>query len=402
MPKSKLSQEEIDKICLENNSMFSIGWWRMVVKYIFFAAIAVTIYFVFKNYLHIAATVFLMAAVLTYLLQPLVTVILSSTKYQESQLAKTFAVLFIYIILTSGIIVFGKSIQITLESDWQDLRHTFSLWFLSGQLPQHYKNIVNWYVQTVPEDIRMNIAQQAKNELQNPDNSLITNMLAWLLLWGQKTINSLGMLIEFIFVPLLAFYFLTDSHKIREQVMDFFPKEKRKTVLGYSAGMGKILQHYVRGQAILCSIAWIVVTIATLLMGIKGALLLGIIAGLSRAIPVIGPIIGGIPLLSAVLLLPDSSGATFWWVLIGFSLLHLFESKILMPRILGEHLGLHPVLVIGSLLVGYSMMGFLGMFIAPPVLAIIIFILKVRRGEMKLHENDIQQILEEVPDPVSV
>jgi len=398
MPKTNLSQEEIDKICAENNPMFSIGWWRMVVKYLFYAFVAIFIYLIFKNYLHIAATVFLMAAVLTYLLQPLVAAVLSSSKYQDSPIAKAIAVLFIYVILIAGIIVFGKSIQVSLQDDWRDLRHIFSVWILSGQLPQHYQNIVSWYVNTIPEDIRISIAAQLKSQLQNPDNTMITNLLAWIMQWGQKTINSLGMLIEFIFVPLLTFYFLTDSHKIRDQIMDFFPIERRKTVIGYSVGMGKILQHYVSGQAILCSIAWIVVTIATLLLGIKGALLLGIIAGLSRAIPVIGPVIGGIPLLSAVLLLPDSSGSTFWWVLIGFTLLHLFESKYLMPRILGEHLGLHPVLVIGSLLIGYSMMGFLGMFIAPPVLAMIIFVLKVRRGEAKLHEHEIKEVPEVVPD----
>jgi predicted PurR-regulated permease PerM len=388
MPKTNLSQDEIDKICSDNNSMFSIGWWRMVVKYLFYAFVATIIYFIFKKYLHIAATVFLMAAILTYLLQPLVTILLSSSKYQNSPIARVIAVLFIYAILTAGIIFFGKSIQDNVKKDWNDLHIAFSAWITSGQLPQHYQNIVKWYINSIPQDIRNNIADQLKSQLQNPDNAMITNFLSWILLWGQKTIKSFAMLIEFIFVPLLAFYFLTDSHKIRDQVMDLFPKERRKTVIGYSVGMGKILQHYVKGQAILCSIAWIVVTIATVLLNIKGALILGIIAGISRAIPVIGPVIGGIPLLAAVLLLPNSSGSTFWWVLIGFTLLHLFESKVLMPRILGEHLGLHPVLVIGSLLIGYSLMGFLGMFIAPPILAMIIFVLKVRRGEMNLHEHE--------------
>ena len=196
---------------------------------------------------------------------------------------------------------------------------------------------------------------------------------------AKKAGQWIALLIELIFVPLVAFYFLTDASRIREQALFFVPKRHRHAVLQYSSEMDRILRRYMHSQVILCAVAWVVVTIALLLMGIPGALLLGIIAGVARAIPVIGPFVGGVPVLAAVLFNPQWAGA-FWWVLIAFTALHFFESKFLMPRILGDKLGVHPVMVIISLLVGYEMLGLLGMFLAPPAVAMIRFILALRRG----------------------
>ena len=148
----------------------------------------------------------------------------------------------------------------------------------------------------------------------------------------------------------------------------------------YAAGIDGILRQYIKGQLLLCVIAWFVVTLSLVLLRIPGALVLGLVAGLSRGIPIIGPIVGGIPLLAAVLWNTASTHA-FWWVLLGFVLLHLIESKYLMPRILGSSLGIHPVLIIVSLIIGYAILGLLGMFLAPPAVAMIRFVVTLRRSQ---------------------
>ena len=118
-------------------------------------------------------------------------------------------------------------------------------------------------------------------------------------------------------------------------------------------------------------------TVALLIMHIPGALLLGLVAGVSRGIPLIGPTCrlhpgaGGGVVEPARRLLVD---------VIGFIILHLFESKYLMPRILGDSLGIHPVLIIIALLIGYEILGLLGMFLAPPAIAMIRFIVTTQRN----------------------
>jgi predicted PurR-regulated permease PerM len=95
-------------------------------------------------------------------------------------------------------------------------------------------------------------------------------------------------------------------------------------------------------------------------------------------VPIVGPVVAGVPI---VLLASLKSPVLGFWVLVGYSFLHFFESKYLMPRVLGFHLGIHPVLVIVSLLVGYELFGIVGMFVAVPLVAIAKLVMKQQRGD---------------------
>jgi predicted PurR-regulated permease PerM len=89
--------------------------------------------------------------------------------------------------------------------------------------------------------------------------------------------------------------------------------------------------------------------------------------------------VGAIPIIIVLLLAKDWS--TSLWVLLAFTLLHVLESKFLMPAVLGRQLRLHPVLIIVSLLIGAQVGGLLGMFLAAPVLAVIRTLVEDRRHE---------------------
>jgi predicted PurR-regulated permease PerM len=98
------------------------------------------------------------------------------------------------------------------------------------------------------------------------------------------------------------------------------------------------------------------------------ALTLGLLAGLTRAIPIIGPIIGGIPIIILTLVTAGPTAAVA--VLAFFTFLHFAESKFVMPLVIGERMNLHPVIIIVVLLIGQEFAGLLGMFFAPPLAAL--------------------------------
>ena len=98
---------------------------------------------------------------------------------------------------------------------------------------------------------------------------------------------------------------------------------------------------------------------------------LAVLAGVTRAIPIIGPIIGGIPIIMLVALQFPNNLMVAVHVLIFFSALHFIESKLILPILIGERVKLHPVTVIVVLLLGVEFFGLFGMFLAPPVAAII-------------------------------
>lgn len=349
-------------------------WWRVLLNVLLIAAVAVVLFVVFEKYFRTAATVLLLAGVLTYLLQPAVEWLVRASRIRKIHTVRITAVLLIYFLIAGIIFGMGAMVVGTMRQQFTDLRTTFT----QGHLPVQVERLMAWYESTVPGDIRQQIADDMQRELKKAE--FTQQVAAWTLGMAKRISQWVWFIVELIVVPIIAFYFLTEAGMIREQVLFFVPKRHRERVTRYADGMDQIIRKYIQGQIALAAIAWAVVTIGLLALGVPGALLLGVFAGLSRAIPMFGPVVGGIPVLGAVLLHPQTAGF-FWPVLIGFTALHLFESKYLMPRILGDHLGLHPIIIIVALLVGYEFLGLLGMFIAPPVVAIIRFILAVRRGE---------------------
>ena len=90
---------------------------------------------------------------------------------------------------------------------------------------------------------------------------------------------------------------------------------------------------------------------------------------MTRAIPIIGPIFAGIPIV--LLALVTRGMAVAAGVLVFFSILHFVESKFILPLLVGDRLDLHPVVIIVVLLIGEEFGGLLGMFFAAPVAALV-------------------------------
>ncbi len=184
---------------------------------------------------------------------------------------------------------------------------------------------------------------------------------------GHQTAH-LGFIVELLLIPVLAFYFLADGNAIRREAGILFPRRFRAPLKRMGEQFDHILDGYVRGQVWMCLIAWVLVTLTLWALGVPHAFTLGFIAGLTRAIPVIGPLLGAIPLLLACLFYTQSVQTT-GILLFAFTMMHFLESKVLLPKIVGHHVDLHPVTVILALLVGMEFFGALGVILAVPIAA---------------------------------
>jgi predicted PurR-regulated permease PerM len=192
--------------------------------------------------------------------------------------------------------------------------------------------------------------------------------------WLQHQGKHVGFLVELLLVPVLAFYFLSDGRAIRTEVRLLLPAAYRPRIARMAEHFDYVLDGYVRGQIWMCVIAWVLVTITLWALKVPHAVTLGLIAGLTRAIPVIGPLLGAIPLL-LVCLFYTKSVETTSILLGGFTAMHFLESKVLLPKIVGHHVDLHPVSVILSLLIGMEFFGVIGVFLAVPIAAVLKIIL---------------------------
>ena len=112
--------------------------------------------------------------------------------------------------------------------------------------------------------------------------------------------------------------------------------------------------------------------IAYTLLGLPGALLLGLIAALTEAIPIVGPLLGAIP---AVLVAATVSPELAVVVAGVYVVIQLIEGSVLVPIVMRNTIGISPLLVLVSLLVGAAVGGFVGAFLAVPIAASIEIVL---------------------------
>ncbi|MDQ2800057.1 MAG: AI-2E family transporter [Armatimonadota bacterium] len=197
--------------------------------------------------------------------------------------------------------------------------------------------------------------------------------MPWLQSLLLATVTGIARIVDLILIPVLAFYFVLDGHALRNEFLAVLPRRRVRETLALMRESSAIMRTYIIAQLWLCVIAGVVVYIGLSLIHMPYALVLGLLAGFTRAIPIIGPILGGIPIVLLAAVLPPEHGggiALALKVLVFFSGLHLFESKLLMPKFIGHRIHLHAAVVIIVLLIGAEFFGLLGMFLAAPLAAI--------------------------------
>lgn len=171
---------------------------------------------------------------------------------------------------------------------------------------------------------------------------------------------------ELLLIPILAFYFLLDLPVLRDELLGFLPFGTRRIVLVAGRRADRIVAGYVRAQLILMLISGAAISIGLAVLGVHYPLLLGIFAGLTRAIPIIGPVLGAIPIVAIAALQSPAAALT---VLIFFTVVQVAETQIVLPKIIGHELRLHAVTILLALLIGNALFGLMGMFLAPPAAA---------------------------------
>lgn len=256
------------------------------------------------------------------------------------------------------------SIRILLTPFQSEMRALIANWpQYQQEMEQFAQDVQEWY-KTLPPDVRRLIESQNVTGVVELSRQWVTGVVT-------STVTVVGHIVEIVLIPVLAFYFLTDSRNIKHEFVALIPRRWWRDTLWLMRQANLILENYVIGQIILCLIAGVVVGIGLALLGVKYVLVLAVLAGLTRAIPIIGPILGGIPIVLLVVLQYPHNLMVAVHVLLFFTALHFIESKLILPILIGERVKLHPVTVILVLLIGAQFFGLMGMFLAPPVAAVI-------------------------------
>lgn len=182
-------------------------------------------------------------------------------------------------------------------------------------------------------------------------------------------------IISLTFLIMMTFYLLVDGGRFVHGFLALAPDGYEADAQRLVKDLGRVWNGYVRGQLILCVVMGMSVYIAATILGVPNAPILGLLAGVLEFIPNIGPFLALIPaaflgLVSQSSTLPFLEGLPFMLVIIVvWTMLQNVEAIVLVPRIMGDSLDLHPLAVIIGVLSGAAIAGALGIILAAPFLA---------------------------------
>jgi predicted PurR-regulated permease PerM len=169
-------------------------------------------------------------------------------------------------------------------------------------------------------------------------------------------------------VLILTFYMLVDSWTLRESALRLFPKERRARIDAVGRQVMTKVSAWLTGQLLLATTIGVTSAIGLWALGIPFFYVLALLSAIGELIPIVGPILAAIPAIAVAASLGLNKVIL---VIIFFLVQQQLENHILVPKIMSRQVGLSPVTVIVSLLIGGSLLGVIGAILAVPTAAII-------------------------------
>ena len=291
-----------------------------------------------------ALALILGAAAVAFLLEPL-------TRVYERRLARPRAAL-----ATMGTVLgaLAAAIWLLLPSLIQEAT------LLARQLPESLKQVQS----ALANASAWLEAQLPGVRLPEPQlDSAMLSSLAGGTLSVAGSVADFSCLVSLMFV--LGYFFLCDRDRLLIRMELLVPRAVRPTAVRMGNAVCRELRLYLRGQGLIALAVGALAAVGLALIGLRSALVLGVIVGVLNMIPYFGPVLGGIPAVLAALGGGWKKAALTVFVLWA---VQQADGMVISPRILGGVTGLSPAAVLIAIFVGSHVCGVLGMLLALPVL----------------------------------
>jgi predicted PurR-regulated permease PerM len=196
-------------------------------------------------------------------------------------------------------------------------------------------------------------------------------------IFGNVATATLSTITWIIIILFLSFYMVKDYRELFGAAVDLVPTAYQRDMylLGYE--ISATWNAFLRGQLTLALIVFTLIYVMALIVGLPNAFLLALIAGLLEFVPTLGPILSAVPGVLVALFQSNASWlgsqmSPFWYALIVlglYVLIQQLEGWLLIPKVIGRSLNLHPMVVFVAVIAGASVAGILGVLLASPLLA---------------------------------
>lgn len=327
-------------------------WWLLVAlfAYVFYQ-------------LEPILTPFIAAAVLAYMLDPLVDQ-LSAVGMRRWVLGRTLATL---LVMTAMVMVMLGLLLIIVPLLQQQSQ--LLVLRLPALLDHLHSHIEPWLMQQF--GIHLNLDHNGLTLLIREHWQTASQMMGEFLLGaGQRGLNLISMFASLCLLPVVLFYFLRDWDDMVAKVGELVPRNWIAQLTVICRDIDQVVAEFLRGQLSVMLALSVFYSVGLAWVGLDMALSVGLIAGLLSFVPYLGFALAFVMAL-LLAMMQFASLPEVVPVLMVFGLGQMLESFVLTPILVGERIGLHPVIVMLALMAGGQLFGFSGVLLALPVSAAI-------------------------------
>lgn len=337
---------------------------RVIRIFFSFVIIAGAIYLI--TILRTALIPFLIAWLMAYILQPFV-------RFFQQKLRLKSRMLSIFAVLLSVILIIGLLIWSVVPSITEEANKTIELINSHSPGNSHIPFIPDSWINYLKENIDTNELMQylSKDNILKAVKQIAPQL--WTIL---SNTFSLIFSITIVFITMLYFIFiLLDYEKIANGWLKLIPSKYQPFVQALSLDVEASMKRYFRGQTLIALCVGVLLAIGFKIISFPLAVSLGLFIGLLNLIPYMQTI-GIVPILILSLLKSAETGQNFW-IIFGLALLVLcivqvIQDLFLTPRIMGKAMGLNPAIILLSLSIWGTLLGFVGLIIALPLTTLIL------------------------------
>ena len=196
--------------------------------------------------------------------------------------------------------------------------------------------------------------------------------------WGATLLSSVtttgsmlaAAVLSLFLIPILTFYLLRDWDSIISHLAALLPSSQRETIVELARQTDDVLGAFLRGQLMVMFALAVIYSVGLTLVGLEFAIAIGVVAGLVSFVPYLG-FVFGIGIASLTVVLQPNPLLHLIGVVATFTIAQLFEGSFLTPKLVGDKIGLHPVLIIFAIAAGGQLFGFFGILLALPAAAVL-------------------------------
>lgn len=236
----------------------------------------------------------------------------------------------------------------------------------------------------------MLLPESVQNILENFHADLEENLMTGVGNMMERLLAVLGNLFSLALAPVFAYYLLKDKENIGKKIQSYIPPKTRQKLLPLCHEINILLRQFLQGYLTVSVFVGILSILGYSFIGMPYAFALGILAGILDLIPYFGPFLAAIPV--ALLALIEGKKMFFSVLIVCFAVQQI--ESLVSPKIIGERIGMHPIFIILSVLIGGYWFGILGMVFAVPAFAILGKVISILYGEKVAYEKYLPTELE--------